>query len=70
MTVRDRPARGWVLVDTSAIFGIFMENDQRHTSAMEALGELRDARKRLLTTTDVFSETVTALRRWAGHNPQ
>lgn len=51
-----------VFVDTSALVGVFFERDQRHAEARQALDELRACRRRLLTTTDVFDETVTALR--------
>jgi hypothetical protein len=54
-------------VDTSALVGIFFRDDEWHVAAVRTLEELQRARKRLLTTSDVFGETLTALRRWAGH---
>jgi len=56
-----------VLVDTSAIVGLFLEGDEWHVPAREALAGLRADRRSLLGTTDVFDEAVTALRRWAGY---
>ena len=55
-----------VFVDTSALIAVFFEKDQRHEESKVILANLRAARRRLVTTTDVFDETVTALRRWAG----
>lgn len=55
-----------VFVDTSAIVAVFFEQDQRHEAAKTVLRDLRAARRKLVTTSDVFDETVTTLRRWAG----
>ena len=57
----------WVLVDTSALVGIFMRDDDWHGPAVEALEKLQASGRMMLTTNDVFGETLTALRRWAGH---
>ena len=56
-----------MLVDTSALVGIFMRDDDWHGPAVEAMEQLQASRKMMLTTSDVFGETLTALRRWAGH---
>ncbi|MBI5369024.1 MAG: type II toxin-antitoxin system VapC family toxin [Planctomycetes bacterium] len=58
---------GRVLVDTSALVGLFVERDEWHGPAVACYERLRDERRRLLTTWDVFQETVTAIRKWAGH---
>ena len=57
----------WVLADTSAIVGLFMEDDEWHEQATEVLEELRVWKKRMLTTWDVFDEVVTSLGRRAGY---
>ncbi len=56
-----------MLIDTSALVGIFMRDDDWHEPAVEAMEKLQAGRKMMLTTSDVFGETLTALRRWAGH---
>lgn len=56
-----------VFLDTSALVAVFFERDQHHKEAKAILGDLRAKRRRLVATTDVFDETVTALRRWAGY---
>ncbi len=62
-----RQSGRWVLIDTSALVGIFMRDDDWHEPAVEAMEKLQAGRKMMLTTSDVFGETLTALRRWAGH---
>ena len=64
---RDYNESRWVLVDTSALVGLFFRDDEWHVPAVRTLENLRRDRKRLLTTSDVFDETITALRVWAGH---
>ncbi len=56
-----------MLVDTSALVGIFMRDDDWHGPAVEAMEKLQAGKKMMLTTSDVFGETLTALRGWAGH---
>ena len=56
-----------VFVDTSALVAVFFEKDQRHRESKAILTDLRAKRRRLVTTTDVFDETTTTLRRWAGY---
>ncbi len=60
---------GWILADTSALVGLFMRDDEWHASAKKVLEELRADRRRMLATSDIFDETVTAIRRWAGYRP-
>ncbi|HEY3226973.1 MAG TPA: PIN domain-containing protein [Planctomycetota bacterium] len=59
----------WILADTSAIVGLFLRDDEWHDPAREALEGLKAARRRMLATSDIFDETVTAIRRWAGYRP-
>lgn len=60
---------GWILADTSALVGLFMRDDEWHAPAKKVLEELRAGRRRMLATSDIFDETVTAIRRWAGYRP-
>ena len=57
----------WVFVDTSAFVGILLRRDEWHDPAMRGLEGLRQGRRRLMTSTDVFGELVTSLRKWAGY---
>lgn len=57
----------WILVDSSALVGLFLEGDEWHRPAVRVLDDLRRERYRMLSTTDVFDEVVTAIRKWAGH---
>lgn len=57
----------WVLADTSALVGLFLKGDEWHTPAVQGLEELRRGRRKMLTTTDVFSEVVTSMRKWGGY---
>lgn len=59
----------WILADTSALVGLFLRDDAWHAPAKEVLEELRSGRRRMLATSDIFVETVTAIRRWAGYRP-
>ena len=59
----------WILADTSAIVGLFLRDDEWHAPAREALERLKADRRPMLATTDIFDETVTAIRRWAGYRP-
>jgi predicted nucleic acid-binding protein len=56
-----------VLVDTSALVALYLESDSQHREAVNILAGLRDKRRPLLSTWDVFDETVTLLRRWGGY---
>jgi predicted nucleic acid-binding protein len=56
-----------VLVDTSALVALYMASDARHREASSVLAGLREKKRPLLATTDVFDETVTLVRRWAGY---
>lgn len=59
--------RGALFVDTSAWVGLFAENDQYHERAVRVYEDcLRDGRD-LVTTNRVLAETVTRIRREAGH---
>ena len=58
----------WILADTSALVGLFFKGDEWHEPAVRELEELRRARRKMLSTTDVFSETVTSIRKWAGYD--
>ena len=57
----------WVFVDTSALVGLFLKKDEWHEPAVRELEGLRRDRRRMVTTTDIFSEVVTSMRKWAGH---
>ena len=59
----------WILADTSAIVGLFLRDDEWHDPAREVLESLKADRRRMLATSDIFDETVTAIRRWAGYRP-
>lgn len=59
----------WVLADTSALIGLFLRDVEWHRPAKETLAELQSARRRMIATSDIFDETVTAIRRWAGYRP-
>ncbi len=56
-----------VFVDTSALVACAVEKDDRHAEAAAELLRLLDAGSRLVTSTDVFDETVTRVRGRAGH---
>lgn len=56
-----------VLVDTSALLALYIDSDAQHRKAASVFGTLREKRRHLLTTTDVFDETVTLVRRWEGY---
>ena len=58
----------WVLTDTSALVGLFFKGDEWHKPAVRELEELRRGRRKMLTTTDVFSEVVTSMRKWGGYD--
>jgi uncharacterized protein len=58
-----------VLADTSALVGLFLRDDEWHRPAKEVLAELQTARRGMIATSDIFDETVTAIRRWAGYRP-
>ena len=59
--------RGAVLVDTSALVALFRPEDEHHEAAKRALAALQSDRRRMLSTTDIFDEVVTAIRRWMGY---
>lgn len=56
-----------VLVDTSAIVGLYLENDEWHAPARKVMADLQAKRRPLFSTTDVFDEAVTLMRRWGGY---
>jgi len=56
-----------VLVDTSALVALYLEDDAEHQRAADTLAGLRVKKRSLLATTDVFDETVTLVRRWGGY---
>jgi predicted nucleic acid-binding protein len=56
----------WILADTSALVALLLRDDERHASAKAVLSDLRSAGRRMIATSDIFDETVTAIRRWAG----
>lgn len=57
----------WVFVDTSAIVGIFLRDDEWHQKAKNVLQELKIQKRKMLASSDIFDEVVTAIRKWAGH---
>jgi|ERR1043166_3592210 predicted nucleic acid-binding protein len=59
---------GRVFADTSAWVAYFVYDDQWHGPASICLDQIIRSRKRLLTTSDVFDETVTSIRRVAGYD--
>jgi predicted nucleic acid-binding protein len=56
----------WILADTSALVGLFLRNDEWHEPARRVFEELRSSNRPMIATSDIFDETVTAIRRWAG----
>jgi len=56
-----------VLVDTSAIVGLYLEADGWHAPARKVMAELQAKRRPLFFTTDIFDEAVTLMRRWGGY---
>ncbi len=56
-----------VFVDTSAIVAYAVEREASHAGAIAELRRLEAEGVRLVTSTDVFDETVTHLRARAGH---
>lgn len=58
----------WILADSSALVGLFLEGDEWHRPAVRVLEDLRRERCRMLSTTDVFDEVVTSIRKWAGYD--
>ena len=59
--------RGAILVDTSALVGIFRREDQHHEEAKQVLSALQRGQRKMVSTTDIFDEVVTAIRRWMGY---
>lgn len=59
--------KGAILVDTSALVGLFRRVDQHHEEAKRTLAQLRSERRRMVATTDILGEVVTAIRRWDGY---
>lgn len=55
-----------MFVDTSAWVALIVEGDEHHERAKKFLSELEPSRA-LITTDDVFDETITRIRRLAGH---
>ncbi len=56
-----------VFVDTSAWVGLFVERDQHHAEAVQALEELEEDAPDFVTTDYVIAETVARIRRQASH---
>jgi len=56
-----------VLVDTSAWIALFLDDDEWHGAATTVFEALKRDGRLLVTTSDIFDETATALRRWSGH---
>ena len=61
--------RRQVLVDTSGLVALYLPSDSRHGEAAAILTGLREKKRLLLATMDVFDETATLVRRWAGEMP-
>ena len=57
-----------VLADSSALIALFRRDDQHHDAAERALTALQEAGRKLILTTDIFSEVVTAVRRRMGYD--
>ena len=57
----------WILADSSALVGLFLEGDEWHRPAVRVIEDLRRERCRMLSTTAVFDEVVTSIRKWAGY---
>lgn len=55
-----------VFLDTNALVGLYVARDQHHKAARRELEALREERNTLITSTDVFDETVTLLRKYSG----
>jgi predicted nucleic acid-binding protein len=58
-----------VFVDTSAFFALVDPTETNHRRAKAHLKSLLRGRHTLLTTTDVFDESVTLIRYRVGHAP-
>ena len=56
-----------ILLDTSGLVGLFDRRDGRHADARAAWSRVRRAAAPLLVTDLIVAETVTLLRRRAGH---
>lgn len=56
-----------VFVDTSALIALWDAKDERHSAATNVFRDLGAQRRSLLLSRDVFGETVTLLRKRAGH---
>src|SRR5437868_2193107 len=54
---------GWVFADSSSLIAYFAYDEQRNSRACRAFDEIIRSRRRLLTTSDVFDEVVTWVRR-------
>jgi hypothetical protein len=54
-------------VDTSALVGLYLKDDEWHAPARRVMEDLQSQRRPLFTTGDVFDETVTLMRRWGGY---
>jgi uncharacterized protein len=58
-----------VFVDTSAFFALVDATETNHRRAKAHLKRLLRGRHSLLTTTDIFDESVTLIRYRIGHGP-
>ncbi len=56
-----------VFVDSSAWIALALRDDEHHEVAAALMNTLRDDRRKLVTSSDVFDEAITALRAWGGH---
>jgi uncharacterized protein len=54
-------------VDTSAFYALTDRRDRNHEAARKALARLARSARELITTTDIFHETVTLVRHRLGH---
>lgn len=56
-----------IFVDTSAWIAVYHFRDQAHEAAVDYMEELLEENCALVTSTDVFDETVTMMLKRAGH---
>jgi len=56
-----------VFIDTSALVALAHTRDRNHGAARRFLRQMAKKRRPLMTSTDVFDETVTLVRRRIGH---
>lgn len=56
-----------VFVDSGAFLAVIDRHDRHHAVARECFGRLQSTRRPLLTSTYVFDESMTLVRKRAGH---